>query len=88
MTGLGPDMSALNLLSQANLNFVLNKVITYISPLLPFGLTNPTYILQIQGKKQLILESGLMKPLDRVANMSVLTKAGVDKVFKFGKHCH
>ena len=29
MTGLGPDMSALNLLSQANLNFVLNKVIIY-----------------------------------------------------------
>jgi len=64
MTGLGPDMSALNLLSQANLNFVLNK---------------------IPGKKQLILESGLMKPLDRVANMSVLTKAGVEKVFKFDR---
>ena len=31
MTGLGPDMSALNLLSQANLNFVLNKVITYMT---------------------------------------------------------
>ena len=29
MTGLGPDMSALNLLSQANLNFVLNKVMIY-----------------------------------------------------------
>ena len=28
MTGLGPDMSALNLLSQANLNTVLNKVST------------------------------------------------------------
>ena len=26
MTGLGPDMSALNLLSQANLTTVLNKV--------------------------------------------------------------
>ena len=26
MTGLGPDMSALNLLSQANLNTVLSKV--------------------------------------------------------------
>ena len=25
-----------------------------------------------------------MKPLDRVAKMSVLTKAGVEKVFKFG----
>ena len=28
-----------------------------------------------------------MKPLDRIANMSVLTKAGVEKVFKFGKMC-
>lgn len=26
-----------------------------------------------------------MKPLDRIANMSVLTRAGVEKVFKFGK---
>ena len=26
-----------------------------------------------------------MKPLDRIANMTVLTKAGVEKVFKFGK---
>ena len=34
----------------------------------------------------MILESGLMKPLDRVANMSVLTKTGVEKVFKLGKH--
>lgn len=33
----------------------------------------------------MILEGGLMKPLDRVANMSVLTKGGVEKVFKFGK---
>jgi hypothetical protein len=41
--------------------------------------------MQIPGKKQLILESALMKPLDRVAKMSVLTKAGVEKVFKFGK---
>jgi len=55
-------MSALTLLSQANLAAVLNK---------------------IPGKKQLILESALMKPLDRVAKMSVLTKAGVEKVFKF-----
>ena len=39
---------------------------------------------QIPGKKQLILEAALMKPLDRVAKMSVLTKAGVEKVFKFG----
>jgi len=62
MSGLGPDMSALTLLSQANLAAVLNK---------------------IPGKKQLILESALMKPLDRVAKMSVLTKAGVEKVFKF-----
>jgi len=62
MSGLGPDMSALTLLSQASLTAVLNK---------------------IPGKKQLILESGLMKPLDRVAKMSVLTKAGVEKVFKF-----
>jgi len=38
---------------------------------------------KIPGKKQLILESALMKPLDRVAKMSVLTKAGVEKVFKF-----
>ena len=28
MTGLGPDMSALNLLSQANLTTVLTKVIS------------------------------------------------------------
>ena len=41
--------------------------------------------MQIPGKKQVILESALMKPLDRVAKMSVLTKAGVEKVFKFGK---
>ena len=27
-----------------------------------------------------------MKPLDRIANMTVLTKAGVEKVFKFGKN--
>jgi len=67
MSGFGPDMSALNLLSQANLSTVLNK---------------------IPGKKQLILEPGLMKPLDRVANMTVLSKAGVDKVFKFDrKNC-
>lgn len=26
-----------------------------------------------------------MKPLDRIANMSVLTRAGVEKVFKFGE---
>jgi len=38
---------------------------------------------KIPGKKQLILEAALMKPLDRVAKMSVLTKAGVEKVFKF-----
>ena len=29
MPGLGPDMSALNLLSQANLSSVLNKVYYY-----------------------------------------------------------
>jgi len=65
MSGLGPDMSALNLLSQANLSSILNK---------------------IPGKKQLILDPGLMKPLDRIANMSVLTKAGVEKVFKFDRN--
>ena len=27
-----------------------------------------------------------MKPLDRISNMTVLTKAGVEKVFKFGKN--
>jgi len=62
MSGFGPDMSALTLLSQANLTSVLNK---------------------IPGKKQLILESSIMKPLDRVAKMSDLTRAGVEKVFKF-----
>jgi len=38
---------------------------------------------RIPGPKQLILEPSLMRPLDRVAKMSVLTKAGVEKVHKF-----
>ena len=59
--GLGPDMSALTLLSQQSLTAVLAT---------------------IPGRKQLLLEPGLMRPLDRVANMSVLSRAGVEKVFK------
>ena len=42
-------------------------------------------LLGISGKKQLVLEPGLMRPLDRVAKMSVLTAAGVENVFKFDR---
>jgi len=64
MGGLGPDLSALSLLSQDSLATVLRAV---------------------PGRKQLVLEPGLMRPLDRVASMSVLTAAGVDNVFKFDR---
>lgn len=37
----------------------------------------------IPGRKQLILEAGLMRPLDRVASMAVLTASNVENVFKF-----
>jgi len=58
---MGPDMSALQLLSQETLIYVLN---------------------QIPGKKQLILEPSVMRPLDRIAGMSLLNKAGVENVVK------
>ena len=35
------------------------------------------------ARKQLILEAGLMRPLDRVASMAVLTASNVENVFKF-----
>jgi len=39
----------------------------------------------IPGRKQLILEAALMRPLDRVASMAVLTATGVENVFKFDR---
>lgn len=42
-------------------------------------------LLSIPGKKQLLLEPSLMRPLDRVAKMSVLTRAGVENVFRFDR---
>jgi len=64
MGGLGPDMSALTLLSRENLVTTLGK---------------------IPGRKQLVLEPGLTRPLDRVAGMSVLGRAGVEAVLKLEK---
>ena len=50
----------------------------------------PGYHLTIQYpffvyRKQLILETALMRPLDRVASMAVLTATGVENVFKFDR---
>jgi len=62
MAGLGPDMSALILLSRENLVHCLAR---------------------IPGqRKQLILEPGLTRPLDRIAGMSVLKKQGIESVLK------
>ncbi|XP_023328568.1 vacuolar protein sorting-associated protein 33B isoform X2 [Eurytemora carolleeae] len=61
MAGLGPDMSALILLSRENLIGCLNK---------------------IPGRKQLVLEPELTRPLDRIAGMSTLSKTGVESVIK------
>lgn len=39
-------------------------------------------IFQFKGKKDLVLESDLMKPLDRIAGATLLKQHGVDKIFK------
>ncbi|XP_060062741.1 vacuolar protein sorting-associated protein 33B-like [Ylistrum balloti] len=41
-----------------------------------------TLLLSFKGKKDLVLESDLMKPLDRIAGASLLKQHGVDKIFK------
>ncbi|XP_056021791.1 vacuolar protein sorting-associated protein 33B-like isoform X1 [Ostrea edulis] len=38
---------------------------------------------QMPGRKDLVIDTDLMKPLDRIANVSVLKQRGVDKIFKF-----
>ena len=45
----------------------------------------PPHIMPILCRKQLILEAALMRPLDRVASMAVLTATGVENVFKFDR---
>ncbi|XP_022334055.2 vacuolar protein sorting-associated protein 33B-like isoform X1 [Crassostrea virginica] len=38
---------------------------------------------QSPGKKDLVIDGDLMKPLDRIASVSLLKQRGVDKIFKF-----
>ena len=45
----------------------------------------PILMMPILCRKQLILETALMRPLDRVASMAVLTATGVENVFKFDR---
>lgn len=79
MGGYGPDMSALTLLSRDSLSRVLTSI--------------PGRCVSISARldhahscrKQLILEAALMRPLDRVASMAVLTATGVENVFKFDR---
>ncbi|XP_069135773.1 vacuolar protein sorting-associated protein 33B-like [Argopecten irradians] len=44
-----------------------------------------TLLLSFKGKKDLVLESDLMKPLDRIAGASLLKQHGVDKIFKLDR---
>lgn len=38
---------------------------------------------QMPGRKDLVIDGELMKPLDRIASVSLLKQRGVDKIFKF-----
>jgi hypothetical protein len=40
---------------------------------------------QIPGEKDLVIESSLMKPLDKIAGMTILKSCGVRKVFKLSR---
>ena len=82
MGGYGPDMSALTLLSRDSLSRVLTSIPGRCGNLarLPSH-----YVMPVLRRKQLILETALMRPLDRVASMAVLTATGVENVFKFDR---
>ena len=40
---------------------------------------------QIPGEKDLVIEPGLMRPLDRVAGMTLLKSCGVARVFRLSR---
>ena len=82
MGGYGPDMSALTLLSRDSLSRVLTSIPGRCGNL---ARLTPPCIMPILCRKQLILEAALMRPLDRVASMAVLTATGVENVFKFDR---
>ena len=82
MGGYGPDMSALTLLSRDSLSRVLTSIPGRCGNL---ARLSSHYIMPNLCRKQLILEPALMRPLDRVASMAVLTATGVENVFKFDR---
>ena len=75
-------MSALTLLSRDSLSRVLTSIPGRCGNLARLA---PSFIMPILCRKQLILEAALMRPLDRVASMAVLTATGVENVFKFDR---
>ena len=82
MGGYGPDMSALTLLSRDSLSRVLTSI---PGRCVSFSARLDHVDHAHSCRKQLILEAALMRPLDRVASMAVLTATGVENVFKFDR---